>query len=432
MSTLAPSQVVANVRRKDALWLAALSLMLLLALLPFSGYIASLPFIRAEWRMSNTQAGMVFSIYLVGYALSSLVLIPLTDRHPPQRVLLGALVLMVGGNLLFPLLARGFWTALLLRFFTGAGQVGVYIPAVRLASRRFGGNRRGTAMGILVGAGYAGTTFSYTLMGLLLGQTASWRMAFFAVALAAVVGLLLSLWVIRESNARDRTSDASMPPVATARPTGRLDLSVLRARPVMLAIVGYALHTAALYLARLWFPLLLGAMLMQQGMPAAAAAARAATLAGLMFMMGIAGSFVGGTVSDYLGRSWGATLLFALSGLCSFVAGWLLGAPPIFLIALGFVYGLTTAADSAIYLTAVIELSPPARVGSAQAVQSFIGFAVGALAPVLAGSILDFSHTSLGWVLAFGFNGLLAVMGVAALLWLRRLPEAKQMAAGKR
>jgi MFS family permease len=105
---------------------------------------------------------------------------------------------------------------------------------------------------------------------------------------------------------------------------------------------------------------------------------------------------------------------------------------PSLLVVLGFLYGFARAADSAIYSTAVAEVAPPEGLGSAQAVQSFAGFAVGAVAPVVAGSILDAVRSSQGWALAFGFNAALAVPAVLCLLWLRRLPEAVRMAAGKR
>ena len=51
----------------------AISSTLLLTLLPFSSYIVSVPFVRDEWGMSNTQAAVVFSAYLVGSALSAVV-----------------------------------------------------------------------------------------------------------------------------------------------------------------------------------------------------------------------------------------------------------------------------------------------------------------------------------------------------------------------
>ncbi len=68
----------------DIAWLGAISSTLLLTLLPFSSYIA-VP-VRDEWGMSNTEAAVVFSAYLMGSALSALFLLPVTDRVPARRV----------------------------------------------------------------------------------------------------------------------------------------------------------------------------------------------------------------------------------------------------------------------------------------------------------------------------------------------------------
>lgn len=426
-SSLAKWPLVARLSRGDTPWLIGLSAVLLLTLLPFSSYIVSLPLIRAEWQMTNTQAAMVFSSYLVGNALSALLLVPLTDRLSPGRVFATGAVVLAAGNLLFPLLAWNFWAGALLRLAAGAGHIAAYIPGVQLVSQRYAGGKRGMAVGVFVSAGYAGTTISYTFMGLLLKATPSWRIAYFITALVGLAGLALVFPLIR-----GKQGPAPGPAAGAATRIGRLDVGVLRNPAMALVIVAYTLHTAELYIVRLWFPALLGETLARAGLASLAATSLAATLAGLMFMMGIAGVFAGGLISDYLGRSRGAALIFTASGLCSLAAGWLLGAPPLWLISLGFLYGFATAADSAIYSTAVTELAPPDRIGSTQAVQTFIGFAVGAAMPVVAGSILDLAHSTSGWGLAFTFNGLLAITGVAALVWLRRLPQSAQMAGGKR
>lgn len=434
-STLAKWPMVARLSRGDTPWLIGLSAVLLLTLLPFSSYIVSLPFIRAEWQMTNTQAAMVFSSYLLGNAISALVLVPLTDRLSPGRVLTAGAIVLTIGNLLFPLLAWNFWAGSLLRFMAGAGHVAVYIPGVQLVSQRYAGGKRGMAVGIFVSAGYAGTTISYTFMGLLLNVAPSWRIAYFITALVGLAGLVLLYPLMREKRGATHqigVATTASPPGEANRRRGRLNLGVLRDRAIALVIVAYTLHTAELYIVRLWFPSLLGETLTQAGMASVEATSLAATLSGFMFMMGIAGVFAGGFISDYLGRSRGAALIFTVSGLCSWVAGWLLGAPPLLLISLGFLYGFATAADSAIYSTAITELAPPDRIGSTQAVQTFIGFAVGAAMPVVAGSILDLAQSASGWGLAFTFNGVLAIIGVASLVWLRVLPQATQMAAGKR
>lgn len=407
-------------------WLIGMSIVILLTLQPFSSYVASVPFIRQEWGLSNVQAGVVFSIYLVGYALSAVFLLPLTDKIAPIKVMLVGVFVVAVSNLLFPLLAWSFWSGALLRAIAGMGHVATYIPGVQLVSQRYQGAKRATAVSIFVGAGYAGITLSYTFMGTLLSYTESWRTSYFITALVSFGGALLLIFLMRYPARQTR------PPGSVKPGTGRLDVTVLGEKSVILIVLVYALHTAELYLARLWFPLLLGVALMQQGKAALAATAQAATLSGLMFTTGVIGVLIGGVLSDKIGRSYGAIVIFGLSGLCSFVAGWLLDVPMSYLIILGFFYGFLTAADSAIYLTAVTELSPPGRTGSTQAVQSFLGFIIGAVLPVAAGAILDLAPVGLEWGLAFSLNGLLAVMGIAILLWLRRLPQAVKMAVGKR
>ena len=405
--------------RADLVWLVGVSLVLLLISLPFSSYAVSVPIIQAEWALTNTEAAVLFSLFLIGYALSSLVLLPLTDRVAPEKILLAGAVVVSVAHLLFPLLARGFVVGGALRFLMGMGQVAAYIPGVQMVSERFRLGKRGTAVGLFVAAGYAGTTLSYSFTGLMLERAGGWRSAYLTTSLVGLVGVALAVWLLwLARNNGNRLSVISNQLVKK----GKLDLGVLRDRPVMLVILGYALHTAELYLARLWFPLLLGVALVNNGRSPLEATATAATYSGFMFMMGIIGVMAGGYLSDYLGRGRGAALIFALSGLCSFVVGWLTAVPTPWLIGLGFFYGFVTAADSAIYSTAVTELAPPGKVGSTQAVQSFLGFTIGAIVPVLAGGILDSAGgTAVAWGLAFTFNGLLAVVGMASQLYLQRL-----------
>lgn len=410
---------------RDFVWLGRMSVLIFLSLLPFSSYVALLPAIRSEWGLNNSQSALAFSAYLAGYAVSSLVLIPLTDRVRPANVLVAGVAIAAAANLAFPFVASDFWTASTIRFAAGAGHVAVYVPGIQLVSARFPGARRGMAVSVFVGAAYAGTTMSYVVTALFARHTATWQDAYLLTALAGLGALVLGL-----VPGAGRPDPA--PPAAGPAASGRLNLAILRHRPTAMIIAAYSLHSAELYLARLWLPLLLGAAFLRSGRGPEESAALAATIAGLMFALGIAGVFFGGALSDRLGRTTGAALIFAASGACSFAAGWLLGSPIGLLIGVGFVYGFATAADSAIYSTAVTELAPSRRIGSSQAVQSFAGFTVGAIAPVVAGSILDLNTSSAGWGLAFSFNGALAVVAVAILLALRRSPEATALAGGRR
>lgn len=399
--------------------------MLFLILLSSSSYVASLPFIRTEWGLNNTQSGLIFSSYLAGYAVSSLVLVPFTDRFNPLGILIAGVVLTACSGFLFPLLAEGLWTASLLRFIFGVGHVCVYITGIRLVSYRFAGGSRATAVSVFVGSGYAGTTVSYLFMGILLGRIDGWEPAFLVTTLPGLVSIGIAAFLASGRIARSPSVVDDHGSTDGSGNGGWLSLAPLRDRRLVLVIVAYALHTAELFLARLWLPLLLGAALMLGGVEPDNAASRAATLAGLMFMTGIVSVLLGGWASDRFGRTRTATLVFAVSGMCSFLAGWFVGLPFAYLVVLGFLYGFFTAADSAIYSTAVTELAPRSLVGSAQALQSFIGFVAGTGAPVLAGSILDHAAVQSAWILVFSFNGVLALAGIACLLRLGRAPASR-------
>ena len=225
-------------------------------------------------------------------------------------------------------------------------------------------------------------------MGALLSWMDGWEAAYLATALPGLLAVGLAAVLAAGGEApisifpRGRGKRGEERRCAhEGRGSGWLTLSALRDRRLVLVIAAYALHTAELYLARLWLPLLLGASLVRSGYHAEGAVSLAAALAGFMFMTGIGSVLAGGWLSDRLGRPTAAALIFSASGACSFAAGWLVGLPSAYLVALGFVYGFVTAADSAIYSTAVTELAPRGRVGSTQAVQSFVGFGIGAAGP---------------------------------------------------
>ena len=394
--------------------------MLFVALLPFSSYAVVVSVIQRDWELGNASAAALFSAYLAGLAFASLLIVPLTDRFPVERFVVAGVGMLAVSNLLFPVLASGPASAALLRFVAGCGHVTVYFPSIRLVSQRFDRGGRGSAVAAFVGAGYLGTTLSYTITGIFLETTGSWRYAYGWTATVALAAVPLAYGLCRG------------PSSLKLKAPGLLTLRPLKERPLVLAIAGYALHSAELYLARLWLPLLLGAYLVRQEGDVFEANARAASIAGLMFSTGVVGVFLAGTVSDRVGRTLTAALLFAASGACSFAVGWLLDAPVLVIMSVGVIYGLTTAADSSIYSTAITELSPPALLGSTLAIQSFFGFLAGALAPMAAGYVLDRFSGDGAWTVAFGFNGLLAVLGVAALVALRRRPEAVAMAGGRR
>ena len=374
----------------------ALSATLALVLLPSQLPAAALPLLRTEWNASSAELGWVVSAYLLGYAAAVLVVLPLTDRIRPSRVIATGAVLTALANLGFALAAHDVVTASALRVVAGFGLAGVYMPGVRLVAQSSDPARRGTAVGLYVAAFYLGGSLSFLATGLLL-EPVGWRGA--AVILGAVALAAVPIAMFSSRGIPQTTGERA-----------HLDLRVLRNAPLVRTIVAYVGHSWELFILRAWLAAFLAAAFALRGLSPTDASATASQWAALLLALGVPGVFVGGWLSDRVGRL-RAALLYALgSGAISVGFGTLLFAPWPAIVAIGGMYGALVAADSAVYSTAVTELAPAARIGSAQALQAVAGFGIGSLGPVAAGVTLDLG---LGWVGPFLIAG---VVGIATAL----------------
>jgi MFS family permease len=383
-------------------WL--LGLVLMLALLPSNVVATALPLLRTEWGASAAEMGGVIAAYQVGYVLAVVFLLPLTDRVPAPRVIVGCSITTLAAFVLFPLLARDPLSASILRALGGAGLAGVYLPGVRVVAAAASEARRGLAVSLYVSAFYLGSSVSLWATGVLLGAT-DWRGA--SLVLGGLSGLGVPLALLAARGAPTPRGKA-----------GILRLSVLRHEPLLRNILAYTGHAFELYVGRGWLAAFLATILAGTGIAASEAAAEGGKWAALMGGLGTAGVWLGGWLSDRWGRAPAATAVAAASGLLSLAFGWLGGLGWGLLVGIGCLYGVLTAADSAIYSTAVTEVAPPDELGSAQAAQAFIGFLATAIAPVAAGVVLDLGG---GYGGAFGLAGLASLAGAAVLFPLARL-----------
>ena len=390
--------------------------MLMTALLPFSGYVAALPFIQEEWGAGGVAAGAAFSAYLAGYAVAALLILPATDRIPTRFVFLASAAVSVIGNALFPLAAFGVLSASVLRFIAGVGLVGLYMPGLRLIAAAFPASARGAAMGMYVTAFYAANAVSLFASGLLLDDF-EWRRALLIIAAASALSVPMAFALTRGRN-------AGAPSTSTSG-GGGLRLSALADVRARTFVVGYSLHAMELYAVRVWLPGLLAAAQAARGADTAQAAASAATLGGLALAAGSVGPVMGGALSDRFGRAASAMAIFALSGLCCLAIGWASSAPWQLAIALACVLGWSTAADSSIYSTAIAETSPPEALGSSMALQAFFGFTGGVIGPIYMGAILDFAPPTARWKIGFTGVAALSVIALTALNSARKAEREK-------
>src|SRR5256886_2242791 len=346
---------------------------------------------RTEWNASSAELGWVVSAYLLGYAAAVLVVLPLTDRIKPSRVIaIGALVTALA-NLGFAFAAHDVITASVLRVIAGFGLAGVYMPGVRLVAQSSDPARRGRAVGLYVAAFYLGGSLSFLATGLLL-EPFGWRGAAMILGAGAVAALPMA-----------GVSSRGIPEATGER--AHLDLRVLRNAPLVRTITAYVGHSWELFIVRAWLAAFLAAAFTLRGLSPTDASATASQWAALMLALGVPGVFLGGWASDRIGRVRSALLYALASGAISIGFGTLLFAPWPALIAVGAIYGAIIAADSAVYSTAVTELAPPGRVGSAQAIQAVAGFGIGSIGPVVAGATLDLGSRWIGPFLTPGSVG---------------------------
>jgi MFS family permease len=400
----------------------------------FTLWSATLPLLKQEWGLTAGEAGLVQSAYHVGFLISLFAVGFLADHYGARRTYLVTSIAAAASGLLFAFAADGFVSSLILYGLTGLLSGGSYTPGLAIVAQQVARDRAGAGQGKAMGFYLAAASLGYAA-GLFMASAvipvAGWRGAFIVTALGPVLGTLLGWWTLR-----------GVPNIVHARSSGmniRRGLAdVVANRPAMLSIWGYTFHAWELLGLWAWLPAFLAAAAVAAGSADAQATSLAATLAALTYLAAVAGSIGGGAAADRWGRT-GVTLALGIASLvCSFAFGWLIGLPLWLMLAVATFYNVTGVADSSIHSTTLTELVEPRSLGAAYSLRSVLGFGAGAIAPWVFGSMLDWSRAAwpgaeqLAWGLAWATLGLGGLLGPFAIWRLRRLPEARKLAGGRR
>jgi MFS family permease len=401
---------IAATRKWRALTLLSIAELLGMSLW-FSGS-AVVPALTREWNLSDSQVSWLAIAVQLGFVggtlISAILNLPdiVSTRH------LFAVSGFVGAltNLTFGLYAQTPKTAITLRFITGICLAGVYPPGMKIMATWFR-QRRGMALGVLVGALTLGKAMPYLVNAL---GSANWRYNVLFVSLLAAIGGIVVLLFVEDG--------------PFALPRARFDLTqvvkVFSNRGVRLANFGYFGHMWELYGMWIWVPVMIRASLTSHG-----GNAKLAELGSFLVIgAGAIGCVAAGLLADRVGRTVVTSWAMAISGSCCLVIGFLYGGDPLLLLLVAAVWGASVVADSAQFSSCITELGDPQYIGTALTIQMCIGFLLTTISIELVPRMVNF----VGWRYAFVILAPGPFLGVVAMLRLRGLPESVRIAHGRR
>ena len=325
------------------------------------------PLLVREFGISASQTPWLTMAVQAGFVAGTLVsaVANLADLLNPRVLMLLGSIAGAAANAAV-LVAPGPLSVIGLRFLTGASLALVYPPGMKIAAGWFR-DRRGFALGLLIGALTLGKAFPHLLTALFGSE---WREPMLLVSALAVIGGVCVILFVRDG-----------PYVA---PTAPFDPHAIRRivsnRGARLATLGYLGHMWELYAMWTWVAVFATASLAASGAAAGGGnslglpVAEGEIAAFLAIASGAAGCSMAGYLADRLGKARVAMWAMLASALCAALTVVTFGASPVWLFALVMIWGFVVVADSAQFSALVTEYAPSDHIGTALTLQTCLGF----------------------------------------------------------
>lgn len=358
----------------------------------------------SSWLTNMVQLGFV-----VGALVSSIISLP--DLVAPRRLMGIAGLVAALANLTLLWVPDASWL-LLARFITGMALAGIYPPALKLISTWFV-HGRGLALGAVIAALTLGSAFPNLVRALTHGLV--WQDVVIAASLATVIGAAVLTLLAREGPF----------PFSKAVFDPRQVGAVLRNRPLALANLGYFGHMWELYAMWGWFLAFTTAALPGLGFTHIR---DASLITFIVIAAGTIGALAGGHMADKIGRTATASVMLVVSGSCAIMICFAFTGPAWLFIAIAILWGMSVIGDSAQFSAMATEVSDPRYVGTALALQLGIGFAL----TIASIRITPMLAEIIGWRWSFLILVPGPVVGIIAMMILRRHPEASRIAHGRK
>jgi MFS family permease len=381
--------------------LAALATAEFLGMTLWFSATAVTPVLVDEFRMSPSEAAWLTMAVQAGFVVGTLgsAIVNLADVWN-ARVLMCVGAAAGAATNASMLLATTTDGIIALRFLTGVALACVYPPGMKLAAGWFR-ERRGFALGMLIGALTLGKAFPHLLTAL---YGRAWREPMLLASGLAVAGGLLVLTVVRDG-----------PYVAATAPFDRHAIRrILHSRGARLATFGYLGHMWELYAMWTWIAVLATASFAASGVQRPDASGSMAAF--LAIASGTAGCALAGLMADRVGRARVAMWAMWTSAACAALTTIVFGTSPLLFYMLVMVWGFAVVADSAQFSALVSQHAPPDHIGTALTLQTCLGF----LLTMVTIDLLPRLGDAIGWRWA----SLLLVPGpLLGIVAMQRLPR---------
>jgi len=326
---------------------------------------------------------------------------------------IGSSLLGAGASLAFALWADGFWVALALRLLGGVALAGVHMPGLVLLTERVEGQAQGRSVSIYTSSYAIGSAGSFLVSGIV-EAALGWRAAF----AAGGIGPLLAIAAVACLSAA--------PPRQASQSSATGFGDVLRNRPFMGYVLGFAGNTWEVFAIRVWFVACLAWTMRLPGNEIALP--NLALISGLASLAGVPASIA---VAE-LGTRWNRAAAIVVTCLVSVAVCLALamtaGGAVAVVLTLLVLLQITSFADVGALGAGAVALADPARRGAALAVYALAGFATGFAGPVAVGVALDRfggSESATGWTAAFLTMAVGSAIAAAAVWSVRHAERAK-------
>ncbi len=390
--------------------LVTLCIAQVLAMTSFANFAALLPDFVVLWDLSNTEAGWIGGIYYAGYVTAVPLLVGMTDSVDSKRIYLFSIGIGVIASLGYAVLAEGFWSAMVFRFFSGVALAGTYMPGLQILNDRLSADDRQRTLPWYLSAFSLGTAASFYMTGWF-GARFEWPLVFLLAGIAQLACLILVLTTVAPRKPNVLKTDDRHP--LDFRP-------VFTNRAAVAYIWGYTGHTYELFAYRAWIVAFLAFAAAVSGTVVGSEAI--ATYAAVFSLVGMPASVFGAYLAMHGDRRRTVSVVMGVSVITGCSLGFLGAAPFMLVVLIAGLYSGFIMGDSAALTGGTVAAARDGERGATLAMHSVWGFSGGFFGPLMVGLVLDLAggrHSTVGWGLAFvtmAAGSLLALAGLRGLL----------------